>query len=224
MIQMILTTAIFVSVLAHAGVAWSQSRVSPTLSEVKDPTCLMADSSQRCLLKAEHRGIELGLNSERELTIILKGIGPESETQSSPAVVILMPVHDDLLSRVDGGQMTADEATWIAADLGRFEGTWYAIPKLETLKTELGFPAEAVFQAEDLRELVRAHLQIVLGVSAVTAAYLSDRMGLVSNTGNIQSAGVVALTADNAIVIAPEPESASLPRAMTADDVNAIRN
>jgi hypothetical protein len=155
--------------------AFAQTHVAPPAMSIQDPSCV-AIVSGRCLLKAVHRSIEMTVGGDRKLQVILKG-APLADGSPSP-IVILMPVSDDLDGRIRLGEITSDEATRVWQDLANFDGTIYSLPDLATLKTDLGFPSNAVLSDDDLQDLCRAHIQRTLGVSPITAAYLAERMGV----------------------------------------------
>lgn len=115
-------------------------------------------------------------SADHRLHIILKGSDKVAGTVSS--VWALLPVSLDLDARVGKGEMTVDEATSIWREVANSEGTRYTLPNLPVLKSDLGFPTDAVINDDDLRDLCRAHLQVSLSVSPLTAAYIGDRMGL----------------------------------------------
>lgn len=135
---------------------------------VSDPTCLI-NVGEKCVLRSFYREIEFHSSAAGKMFFLLGSGSVESEQ---------VFIHDDLLLRLDRGEVTYDEAEIIATEIAQLEGTYYEIPDIQVLKVDLGFPAETQFAVEDLRELVRTHLQISIGVGPITAAYLCDRMGV----------------------------------------------
>ena len=216
--------------LFAASPARAQTHASPPPMTVKDPGCVaMVDG--RCGLRAVHRAIEMTVAPDRRLQIILKGT-PAPDGGPSP-IVILMPVSDDLDGRIRAGELTDDEATRVWTDLANFEGTLYSLPDLAVLKSELGFPAEAVMSDVDLTDLCRAHIQRSLGVSAVTAAYIAERMGieatpiddLVNERGELRAGAAPELVAPTSAQAddAPVP-AADDDKAGSSAGVTSIRN
>lgn len=155
--------------------ASAQTPIVPPVSVNRDPLCV-ASTLERCLLRAVHRSIEMRTGSDRRLQIVFKNF-QNSDGRSGP-IAVLLPVSEDLDARVVNGEMTVDEATHVWLDLANSDGTFYTLPDLTVLKSDLGFPAAASFSDDDLMDLCRAHLQSTLSVAPLTAEYLTERMGL----------------------------------------------
>lgn len=164
----------------------ASQQVSPPVFEPvveaprKPPTasrCVAAIDNQ-CVLHTSYQVLEFGFHQERGIVLALKiGAGEESANPYERKIIeSQIWLQEDLMKRIDAHDMTDDDAITIIGDMEQIEGTYYEIPKLRDLKLELGFPEDTQFAPEDLRELVRAHLQISIGVGPLTAAYLCDRL------------------------------------------------
>jgi hypothetical protein len=154
------------------GMALAQTHPSPPVSGIGDPTCI-ATMGGSCVLRAQRRSFELVIDSEGVLSVVFKAA-------DSSASSLVISIQDDLLERVESGEMTGDEATSVASELSGYEGVSYTVPGISILKKDLGFPEEAAFDAEDMQALLRTHLQVTLGIGPVTSAYLTDRLGVAS--------------------------------------------
>lgn len=120
--------------------------------------------SENCILKSENSSIEMSVDDDQALVAQL---GSES-----------VSIENDLAERVAAGELTSDQSAAIAGELSRLEGMSYQVPSVDVLKSDLGFPKESEIEEIDLVDLVRAHLQVVFGMSALSAAYLTDRLGV----------------------------------------------
>jgi hypothetical protein len=137
---------------------------------IADPSCV-ATMGGSCVLRAPHRAMEMITMPEQGLVARMKSADPaQSEANVS--------ITSDLVSRVQQGLLTDDEAIAIASDLQGYEGAAYQIPNFEDLKKSLGFPNDAFLSEDDLKELVSVHLQLTLGVQALTATYLANQLGV----------------------------------------------
>lgn len=88
-------------------------------------------------------------------------------------------VRSDLEARVVGGSMSEDEAAAIFAEILANPYVAYRLPpNQETLNQDVGFAPNVQLSPQDQIEVLRAHLQMSLSVSAVTSRYLSDGLGL----------------------------------------------
>ncbi len=137
---------------------------------IADPSCV-ATMGGSCVLRAPHRAMEMITVPEQGLVARMKSADPASSEAN-------VSITNDLLSRVQQGLLTDDEAIAIASDLQGYEGAAYQIPNFDELKKSLGFPSEAFLSEDDLKELVSVHLQLTLGVQALTASYLANQLGV----------------------------------------------
>lgn len=146
----------------------------PVVTSIQDPQCLATLAGQ-CVLRTGHRTIELNASQAGQVWISLF-----TATEAGTIEKIDFGVDDDILIRSEQGRMTPDEANLISSELANFDGVRYELPPFSILQRDLGFPENTEFalSEEDYRDLVRAHLQISLGVGPVTAAYLTERMGV----------------------------------------------
>jgi hypothetical protein len=88
-------------------------------------------------------------------------------------------VATDLEARVGSGAMSEDEAAVIFSEILANPYVAYRLPpSAEALNQEVGFASNVLLSPQDQIEVLRAHLQMSLSVSAVTSRYLSDGLGL----------------------------------------------
>ena len=134
----------------------------------------MVEVRGQCVFGSRHASFEMSVIPGKGLVLKLP-----SKESGRP---IVTAIGEDLRSRQRSLELTEDEAELISNDIGNFDGTLYAIPKVDELKKTLGFPKDTSFETEDFRELVRVHIQLTLGVGGPTAAYLCDRLGVTTRT------------------------------------------
>lgn len=88
-------------------------------------------------------------------------------------------LRSDLEAKVVGGTMGENEAAQIFSEILANPYVAYKLPpNSETLNQEVGFDPNVQLSPQDQIEVLRAHLQMSLSVSAVTSRYLSDGLGL----------------------------------------------
>lgn len=88
-------------------------------------------------------------------------------------------VSSDLEARVGIGALSEDDAAVIFSEILANPYVAYRLPpNAETLNQEVGFAPDVQLSPQDQIEVLRAHLQMSLSVSAVTSRYLSDGLGL----------------------------------------------
>lgn len=132
-----------------------------------------------CLLASRFVTLEV-LNQEKGAVVRMAPPG-NAETQATR----LEAVSPDLLKRVESGDMDADTAAQIEADLRQRSGMWYMVPSgPDDLKTDLGFMPDAVIEGNDYLDLLKVHLQMSWGVSPPTASYLVSQLDWVSKSGD----------------------------------------
>ena len=127
---------------------------------------------EKCTLVTPYIGMHISVGSKKEVLADLAGNSDPNSQEAS------LHLSEDLRIRVNHGEMTEEEAGLILDELARFDGAAYSIPTEDQLKTALSLPKDASLSSEEYRELVRVHMQVTLGIGAVTASYLSDRMGV----------------------------------------------
>jgi hypothetical protein len=160
---------IIVPLLLMPWGARAQSHSAPPVMPAGDPACVARVGGQ-CVLRSAHSIVQLILESGG-MTAVLKNADASSQPKE-------FGIQEDLLARVARGEMSTDDAATVAGDLANFDGVVYSVPQLAQLADALGFTSDARFTENDLRELVRAHVQLTLGVSLVTASYLTQSLGL----------------------------------------------
>lgn len=88
-------------------------------------------------------------------------------------------VRPDLEARVGSGAMSPNDANVIFAEILANPFVAYRLPpNAETLNQDVGFAPNIQLSPQDQIEILRAHIQMSLSVSAVTSRYLSDGLGL----------------------------------------------
>lgn len=142
-----------------------------------DPTCIVS-SEGKCVLRAFYREIEFRASAAGRIMLAVGRRQAEEEDEGDEPAEEFVFIHEDLASRMERGEITDDEAQIIASEIKNLEGAYYEIPDIQVLLIDLGFPPETQFAVEDLRDLIRTHLQISIGVGPITAAYLCDRLGV----------------------------------------------
>lgn len=155
----------------YAVTAFVLTWAVPTFAQVA-PKCLRADS-QQCLLKVDQTGFRAQID-ERGRIVIVFGNNP-SEFQTGESYVV---VQDDLERLEEDEAYSPNETAQLKNELATFDGAVYAVPSVEDLRLALGFPETSMIGARDYYDLIQVHLQLVLSVSALTAGYLSDLIGL----------------------------------------------
>lgn len=136
------------------------------------PQCLSM-APTHCLLKVDQTGFRAQID-ERGRIVILFGKAP-SDLQTGESYVV---VQEDLERMEEDEAYSPNEATQLKNELSSFDGAVYNLPTVDDLKLTLGFPSGSDVGARDYFDLVHVHMQLVLSVSALTAGYLSDLLGL----------------------------------------------
>lgn len=148
---------------------------TPALSQERThafKACLQA-SGDRCTLVADTVGISIGVgggDATISYYIPAEGGWRLDRTES---------VNQDMEAQVLAGNITDDDAAYAFAELLSSRGLAYKIPaNVSQLKTAVGFAPDAVLSPQDQVDVIAAHLQMTLGLSAVTADYLVMKLGL----------------------------------------------
>ena len=136
------------------------------------PTCLMADQAS-CVLKTDHEGLKVQVD-ERGQIVVVFGNSSEDFARAESYV----NVQDDLDRLEKADDVTEQELSQIETELKTYDGAKYSIPGTQELKETLGFPKTSTLGAQDYVDLLRVHMQLVLSVSALTSAYLTDILGV----------------------------------------------
>lgn len=214
--------AYFVLGVVLPRVALAQIHGLPTEAKVHDPRCLTM-ASERCLLKADYPAFEMVTAADGRLEILLKSRAASEGGES--AVVTLLSVSEDLDARIARGELSDVEAQEIWSELAKSDGTLYAIPSLSELKAQLGFPPDAVVTNDDLIDLCRSHIQLILGVSPVVSLYISMQLGLEA-TGVDASELLPGPSLEEKIVAMPEiaPVDAVDIKSDNTEATTSIRN
>lgn len=134
--------------------------------------CLQSDGV-RCRLVAPSVGISIGVaDGDAILTFYI----PAADGM---AVDHRESVSQDIDAQVVAGTLSPDDAAYIFAELLSSRDLGYKLPATaEELKKAVGFPDSAPLSPQDQVDILASHLQMNLGVSAVTADYLVTKLGL----------------------------------------------
>jgi hypothetical protein len=145
---------------------------TPALSQ-DFKACLQSDGTQ-CTLVADTVGISIGVgNGDATIAYYVPA-------QDGWKIERTESVNQDMESQVLAGTISEDDAAYAFAELLSSHDLSYKIPEnVSQLKTAVGFAPQAVLSPQDQVDVIAAHLQMSLGVSAVTADYLVMKLGLV---------------------------------------------
>ena len=121
-------------------------------------------------------------------------------------------VENDLDQQLQFGRISDQEAQQIHRELvSRVDVSYHLPPTSQGLLKEVGFSLETQLSPEDDIDMLRVHLQLVLGVGPVTASYLVRAMGVavVAGAQDLPKAG-----APNDSNPADSPEKSIAPSAV----------
>lgn len=120
-------------------------------------------------------------------------------------------VAQDLENAISKGVYGSNQAAYIFAEMLSLNDLMYRLPaNRDELKRAMGFPAQVVLNPEDQIGVLTSHLQITLGVTALTADYLVNKLGLKV----VEEPAPQALDAvPEAVATPPAPSSTPLPEA-----------
>lgn len=171
------------------------------------PICWLKERT-RCLIEAPIRGVRI-LPSKSGVVI---GLWRAEQYEVSPTSVsggmdllqapqappfILMDAVAEIHSMINEGKISSTDALVILADLTRITGLDYHLPRhAMALKMAIGFLPETEIDLRDYEDILRAHLQIDLGVQQPTARFLLQLMHLKGFYGELESPDVVATAGD----------------------------
>jgi len=166
-------------ILLASSMGLAQVHVAPPVMPLLPYAACALKISGDCALKALHRSVEVIVDADQTVVMVL---GSKSGSAGS-AEMVRVDVSEDLERSRLSGELTADDVSGVTADLAKLEGIRYEIPEIERLKSDLGFDKDWPLENEDLRDLVRTHLQLIFGVKPSAAKYFTERMGLESASG-----------------------------------------
>jgi len=156
-------TAVFIAAISMFA--------TPALSE--DFKACLQSTGNRCTLVADTVGISIGVgNGDATISyyVPVEGGWKVDRTES---------VNKDMEAQVLAGNISDDDAAFAFAEILSNRDLAYRIPEnVDQLKTAVGFAPDAVLSPQDQVDVIAAHLQMTLGVSAVTADYLVMKLGL----------------------------------------------
>lgn len=117
-------------------------------------------------------------------------------------------VGADLEKAAARGVYGSSQSALIFAELLSMHELMYRLPSDQNeLKRLMGFPAQIVLTPEDQIGVLTSHLQLTLGVSAITADYLISKLGLSVLTDEVVP--TVEQAAPEVISVAPEAAPAA---------------
>ncbi len=144
---------------------------TPALSQ-EFKACLQS-SGNKCSLVADTVGISIGVTDGDAM------ISYYVPAEGGWKVDRRESVNKDMEAQVLAGNITDDDAAFAFAELLSSHDLAYRIPEnVDQLKTAVGFAPDAVLSPQDQVDVIASHLQMTMGVSAVTADYLVMKLGL----------------------------------------------
>lgn len=145
---------------------------APAQAQIRFYACLQAEGAQ-CRLVAPTVGISVHVS---EGDAIISYYVPDV---NGWRVDRRESISHDMDSQVLGGQMSDDDAAYVFAELLSSHDLAYKLPvDASELRKSVGFPESAQLTPQDQVDILASHLQMSLGVSAVTADYLVAKLGL----------------------------------------------
>ena len=108
----------------------------------------------------------------------LSGFIADFSDKSEESNLISVSLQEDLAKRVQAEMISDFEMASILDDLSTKDGAVYKLPNVDEMKLSLGFPQETVFHSSDYLELVKVHVQVMLGISPLASAYLVSWLGV----------------------------------------------
>ncbi|MES2855843.1 MAG: hypothetical protein V4692_08265, partial [Bdellovibrionota bacterium] len=171
--------------------------------------------AEPCDLMALAQGFRIVIGQGEKAGLILLTVAPGSASKVDPNVdpnlveKSTVDVDADLEAGVSEQGADPADAEMILTELRKSGDFSYIAPKsANELKNELGFDMTAVLSSIDLLELIRVHIQLAMGLSPTTSAYLAHKMGVslrapASETAPIVSAAPVTQAVEP-VVIQPD--------------------
>ena len=152
---------------------FATAMLAPSLPAIASaPSCLLVEADS-CTLKTDHLGFRIQVD-ERGSIVVVFGNTPEDLARAESYV----NVQEDLGRLEQLQNLDSSTSSKMKDELSKYDGTAYQIPDSGELHSAIGFSPDANVRAEDLQDLIRVHMQLVLSVSALTSTYLADVMGL----------------------------------------------
>lgn len=165
----------WVAVIAAAVSMFATPALSadlPAQGSASFVSCLQSEGNE-CRLIAPTVGISIGV-AEGDAQIAYYVPAPQGLR-----VDHVDSVGRDIEAQVLGGRMSDDDAAYVFAELLSSHDLQYKLPENpEVLKRAVGFAADAPLSPQDQVDILASHVQMNLGVSAVTADYLVMKLGL----------------------------------------------
>lgn len=151
---------------------------TPALSEEAFTACLQNDGTQ-CTLIAPLVGM---LVTVADGDAVISYFVPSEEGWK---VSRTESVNKDMEQQVLSGAMTDTDAAYVFAELLSSHDLQYQLPiDAIALKKDVGLDPAAPLSPQDQVDVIGSHLQMTLGVSALTADYLIEKLGLEIVTPN----------------------------------------
>jgi hypothetical protein len=177
---MLLATVLLASSLAGLDAAQGRSGGSDS-SPVAPRTCVAhseTDSLGSCLLSTVHHGLRIAIDRLGQIFVIFETSEPSGAPPKAELDSAFVAVQSHLRHLTGESSLTDEEAVHIESELSAYDGAYYQIPSAKDLRMSLGFSPGMGIEAEDHQELMRVHMQLALSLSPLTAAYLSDLLGI----------------------------------------------
>ncbi|HVK61864.1 MAG TPA: hypothetical protein VM432_09955 [Bdellovibrionales bacterium] len=148
----------------------------------QEARCLFAsEQADLCDLTAIANGFRITVSQDGDKAgLILFDVLPPAPN-GDPNLVDTsgVDVNSDLEAGVTGQTINASDAELILNELKQSPDFSYVAPVTpESLKNELGFNPQTPLAPMDLVDLIRVHIQLALGFSPTTTAYLAMKMGI----------------------------------------------
>lgn len=191
------------SVLAPASAQILSGRINQTPTTGKGFTACLSMEGDQCRLIAPTVAIAINVqDGDAIISYLDPAVGGYSVQRKDS-------VARDLEALMAKGTYGNNQAAYIFAEMLSMHDLMYRLPADQTeLRRAMGFPAQAVMTPEDQIGVLTSHLQITLNVSAITADYLINKLGLRVVEATPPQAPYTAPLAEPAAEPTPAPEPA----------------
>jgi hypothetical protein len=146
---------------------------TPSLGQDAPFKACLQSSGNHCTLVADTVGISIGVGEgDAVISYFVPADGGWKVDRRDS-------VNQDMEAQVLAGNISDEDAAFAFAELLSSHDLAYKIPvNVDQLKTAVGFAPSASLSPQDQVDVIAAHLQMTMGVSAVTADYLVMKLGL----------------------------------------------
>ena len=164
-------TAIVVT--ASASAQLTNGRIRQRAANAPGFTACLSKDGDKCRLIAPAVAIAIGVENGDAMISYLDPLPSGYVVQRKESVAL------DLENAIHAGTYGDAQAALIFAELLSMHELMYRLPADQAeLKRAMGFPAQVVLSPEDQIGVLTSHLQLTLGVSAITADYLITKLGV----------------------------------------------